>query len=59
MYGVSGPGDGDDGVGGGVVVCTGEVVGKVTDTDLLSRSGMGVLDDDKMIVRRTIHRSID
>lgn len=59
MYGASGPGDDDDGVGGGVVVCTGEVMGKVAGTDLLRRSSMGVLDDDKMIVRRTIHRSVD
>lgn len=41
-----------------MVVCTGEVVGKVAGTDLLRRS-MGVLGDDKMIVHRTIHRSID
>lgn len=41
-----------------MVVCTDEVVGKVVGTDLQRRS-MGVLDDDKMIVLRTIHRSID
>ena len=59
MKGAFGPDDGDDGVGGGVVVCTGEVMGEVTGTDLLRHSSMGVLDDDKMIDPRTIHRSID
>lgn len=41
-----------------MVVCTGEVAGKVADNGLLSRSSMDVL-DDMMIVLHTIHPSID
>jgi hypothetical protein len=56
MWDASGPDGGDDGcgAGGGVVVCTGEVVGRVAGNGLLTRSSTGVL-ADKKIVRRTTH----